>query len=170
MTPFRLRSALTAVTAAAVLTTTLAGCSMLFPNTQADAERDETGAVAEGANSDIFALKVGDCLPGDGIDGDTGDTDVVPCSEPHAEEVYSEFEMTGVSFPGRDAIGEKAEVECGVAFADFVGREFDDSALDYYWLAPTEGSWTNLKDRLVQCIAFDPADDQIVGTLAGADR
>ncbi|KDA06216.1 hypothetical protein DC31_10065 [Microbacterium sp. CH12i] len=143
----------------------------------ADAQRDEsTGEVTEGSNIDIFSLKVGDCMPASDTSGEITDADVVPCSEPHTDEVFFDFELAEGDLPSDEEIQAEVEAQCVPAFTEFVGVDYYDSTLDFWWLTPTEATWTQADDRLVQCVIYepDPADPSasldVTGSLAGAAR
>ncbi|UYO95713.1 septum formation family protein [Microbacterium sp. M28] len=171
MMKLRTRRALALAGSAVALSIALTGCSTITNLISGDAPRDEeTGEVTEESNIDIFSLKVGDCMPGDAMSGaEQSDADVVPCSEPHGYEVYHEFELADGEFPGADAIQAEVEAQCLPAFDSFIGLTFEESALDITWYEPTEDSWTEADDRLVQCLVYDAAGD-VEGTLKGAAR
>ena len=94
---------------------------------------------------------------------------VVPCSDPHDYEVYHEVEMPAGDFPGDEAITTQAEADCTAQFATFIGLPYDQSSLYFSYLTPTQQSWDDAGDRLIQCIVTDQAT-QTTGTLAGAAR
>src|SRR5690606_6771886 len=124
----RTRRALALAGSAVALSVALSGCSALngILGGGSDAPRDEeTNEVTEQANIDIFSLKVGDCKMED-VPGEIKETEVVPCSEPHDEEVFFEFELEGDEFPGGDAIDAEGEAQCLPAFEDYVGIDFQD--------------------------------------------
>lgn len=163
------RSLVLAVAAVAVIT--LSGCSAIGGLLGGgDAQRDEKGNVVEDANIDIFSLQVGDCMPATDSSGEVQHIDVVPCGEPHAQEVYHEFSLPDGDFPDDDALNAAAADECVPAFEEFVGIAFEASVLDAYPITPTAETWEQADDRVVQCVIFDPADDQLEGSLAGAQR
>lgn len=148
----------------------LSGCSALTDVlTPSSEERDDTGTIVEGGDTDVFTLAIGDCLTDDGGD-QVSEVPTVPCDQPHAYEVYAEVTMDAGAFPGDDAVTAKAEEYCTGAFAGFVGMSFDDSALYSSYYTPTEDTWTSLDDRLITCIIYDPANSAITGSLAGAAR
>ncbi|MFB7250882.1 septum formation family protein [Microbacterium sp. NPDC056234] len=171
MMKLRTRRALALAGSAVALSIALSGCSTISNLISGDAPRDEeTNQVTEEAEIDIFSLKVGDCMPADAIsETEQTDASVVPCSEPHGYEVYHEFELADGEFPGADAIQAEVEAQCLPAFDAFVGLPFEESALDITWYEPTESSWTEGDDRLVQCLVYDTAGD-VEGTLKGAAR
>ncbi|PPF44556.1 hypothetical protein C5B85_10505 [Pseudoclavibacter sp. AY1F1] len=128
----------------------------------------ETQEVTESGDLDVFKLAVGDCFD------DAGSTmvseiPVVPCSNPHDYEVYYEVEMPAGDFPGDEAITTQAEADCTAQFATFIGLPYDQSSLYFSYLTPTQQSWDDAGDRLIQCIVTDQAA-QTTGTLAGAAR
>lgn len=171
MMKIRTRRSLAYLGAAAALSLTLTGCSALngiLGGGSGDADRDEdTGQVTESSNIDIFSLKLGDCKM-ESAAGLLSDADVVPCSEPHDEEVYYEITMDDGEFS--DEAVDAATDECiGDAFTSFVGVAFQDSTLDVYPITPTQQTWDELDDRIIQCIISDPAG-QTTGSLAGSAR
>lgn len=168
--PTMRRSGVRALTAIAVASTlALSGCSVLF-GAGADAQRDEEGNVTEDASIDIFALKVGDCMPVSEGEAEISEASVVPCSSAHGEEVFFEFSAKDGDFPGRDAIMSEAETQCTPAFESFVGISYEESMLDWYPITPTEGTWESLNDRVTQCVVYDPNNEELVGSLEGAAR
>lgn len=161
----------TAVAGAAVaLTFTLAGCGVLesLVGVSGDAERDEAGSVQSESDIGIFNLQVGDCKMED-APGEISDTKVVPCAESHDEEVFFEYAVADGDFPGETAITDEADEKCAAEFAEFVGVAWEDSELDYFGIYPTQQTWEQADDRIVQCVIWDPAGP-VTGTLEGAAR
>ncbi len=167
----RTRRALALAGSAVALSIALTGCSALngiLGSGSGDANRDEeSGQVTESANIDIFALKVGDCKM-ESPSGLIQDADVVPCAEPHDEEVYHEITMDDGEY-SEDAINTASEECIGDAYTQFVGVSYDQSTLEVYPITPTKDTWEQLDDRLVQCVIVDPAG-QVEGSLKGAAR
>lgn len=167
----RTRRALALAGSAVALSIALTGCSALngiLGGGSGDANRDEeSGQVTESANIDIFALKVGDCKM-ESPSGLIQDADVVPCAEPHDEEVYHEITMDDGDY-SEDSINTASEECIGDAYTQFVGVSYDQSTLEVYPITPTRDTWEQLDDRLVQCVIVDPAG-QVEGSLKGAAR
>ncbi len=155
------------VAVAAFALTGCAGISSVFGPGEPD--RDETGQITEEQNIDIFAVTVGDCLPSNAMADEMSAVDVVPCSEPHGFEVYHEFNLEDGEYPAEDDLWDAVGEGCIPAFDEFVGIAFEESALEIYPLWPTEASWEELDDRLVQCLVNDPAEETI-GSLRDAAR
>ncbi|WP_181158565.1 septum formation family protein [Leucobacter massiliensis] len=158
-----------ALAAAAALA--LSGCSMLNGLTGGSApERDaESGEVVERNDAaDVFEIKPGDCLLTEEGSFETASVPVVPCDEPHDDEVYHAFELPDGEFPGEAAIQERFAEVCPAEFESFAGIAYADSALEIWPFTPTEGSWA-AGDREVLCVVYDPAA-QTTGSLRGAAR
>lgn len=167
----RTRRALALAGSAVALSVALTGCNALnglLGGGSGDADRDEeTGQVMESSNIDIFSLKVGDCKMASAT-GEIADADVVPCDQPHDEEVYYEFKMEDGEF-SEEAVNTATEECIGDAFTSFVGLGFNESALEVYPITPTETNWNEMNDRVIQCIISDPAGPVSV-SLKGAAR
>lgn len=169
MMKMRTRRALALAGSAIVLSAALSGCSALnnIIGGSNDAPRDEdTNEVVEESNIDIFSLKVGDCKMED-PSGEISDTDVVPCSDPHDEEVYFEFELEGDEFPESTAIDAEGEAKCLPAFEEYVGAAYDVSTLALFWITPTQETWDQLNDRVVQCVLYSNDGAQLTGSMKG---
>jgi hypothetical protein len=170
MMKLRTRRALALAGAAAALSLALTGCSALngiLGGGSGDADRDEDGQVTESANIDIFSLKLGDCML-DSASGTMTDANVVPCTEPHDNEVFHEIKMADGEYSD-DAINTASEECIGDVYTSFVGVGYQESALDVTTITPTKSSWEEYNERVIQCVLFDPAG-QTTGTLAGSAR
>ncbi len=128
----------------------------------------ESQEVTEGGTADVFTLRVGDCFD-DTTDNATEVSEVaaVPCADPHDNEVYHEFTLSGDEWPGQDAIDAEAEAQCTPAFDEFVGIAYAESMYEWFPLTPTEAGWDQLGDRVVQCVIYHPSLAKIEGSLAG---
>lgn len=150
----------------------LSGCSVLnqfLPSSQPVRDA-ETGEVTEEVeNADVFAIRVGDCLNTADLDAtdEISDVPIVPCDQPHDDEVYFAFTLDGETYD-EDAITAEADSTCIAEFETFIGLAHDSSELEFWPMYPTQGSWDG-GDREVLCIAWDPAG-QVTGTLADAAR
>jgi hypothetical protein len=157
------RCALAVLSVAAVVT--VSGCSLLSSGPD-EAKRDESsGQVTESADADVFSIKVGDCLNLEDMQQTTVESlPVVPCTEPHDSEVYAEQTLTGESLP--TDLDVTSDEFCYTEFSTFVGIAYEESALDYQVLTPSDASW-DAGDRAVQCIVVH-LTEQVTGTLQGA--
>lgn len=166
----RTRRALALIGSAAALSLALTGCSALnsiLGSGSGDAQRDEDGNVTESANVGIFSVDVGDCM----LETSSGlleDADLVPCDQPHDQEVYYEITMPDGEFSDEDV--DTASEECiGDAFTSFVGVGYQESVLEVTTITPTKQTWDEMNDRVIQCVIMDPAGPVSV-SLAGAAR
>lgn len=132
-----------------------------------DVERDETGAIVDSGNMDVFQMQVGDCFNdtagwGDEVSSLPG----VPCSEPHDNEAYAVFEMTATTYTDEESMWEIAHNACLARFEAFVGRDYESSSLDIFALYPTAESWAN-NDREVVCAVYDMEANKLTGSVKG---
>lgn len=163
-------AAVGAVLALAVSLVLGVASSALRDDGSADAEGQDPSSI-EGAEMTPFAeLEVGDCLPlvDYGDEDEIYELPVVPCEQPHTDEVYLIFDLADGEFPGDDALARSAWDGCLAEFETFVGTSYEASELDFYTYQPTESSWIRADDRTVQCILFSYED--VTGTLEDARR
>ncbi len=140
-------------------------------------ERDETGALVSEGNIDAFEIRVGDCFnDSEDLVGAISDSeevygvDGVPCTEPHDNEVYALFDVSGNTYPGMEMLEELAYSGCIDRFEPFVGRDYPSSALEVYPLFPTSQSWSRLNDREVVCALFNVDLSRLQGSMKGSGR
>lgn len=171
MTRNRFPARIALIAAAASIGLALSGCSAiegLLPKEQAQRD-DETQEIVEGGQADVFTIAVGDCL-NEVTDAEVSEVPTVPCSEPHDEEVYFDFQLEGDEWPGDEAILTESQTRCAAEFETFVGFPYADSTLDFYPYTPTEAGWNEINDRTVSCVIYEVSGEQITGSLAGAAR
>lgn len=145
---------------AAVVSLTLTGCG---------SQISTIGSVVSG-NDDPFSIEVGDCVNEALLSGEGEETDsipVVPCDEPHDSEVYAAVDVDYAEFPGVEQLQQDGQDFCLAEFEGFIGVPYDESAIYFSSYYPTEGSWNELGDREILCIAFLDGE-QSSGSLAGA--
>ena len=166
-----LTRAIVALAAVAVVIP-LSGCSILRDLAGGQApqpERDETTQeIVEEGDADVFALMVGDCM-NEVSEELVSEVPVVPCDQPHDEEVFFDLTLEGAEYPGDDLIQTQADDACLAQFEPFVGMAYDTSTLGFYAYRPSQESWEQMDDRVVSCVIYDPAG-QVTGTLAGSAR
>lgn len=122
---------------------------------------DEPSRNAEGAfetAGDVRAdrARVGDCFD-DQSDAAVETLPVVPCAEPHDNEIYEVFDLPGDSWPGQEEVERMAAEGCLGPFADYVGTSLAESSLEAFPITPSEQSWAENDDRQVLCVVTDPA-------------
>jgi hypothetical protein len=132
------------------------------------ATRDESGAITEEGELDVFSLTVGDCFSTDATD-EVSDVGGVPCSEPHDSEVFALVNYdadSSAEWPGDDAINTFSDEACTAEFEGFIGLPYAESRYYISYLQPTEESWAN-GDREVVCLVVGEDDEKITGSLRG---
>lgn len=159
----RTHRGLAALAFTATLSVALLGCG----GSDEPARDPDTGQVTEETTIDIVALERGDCIM-DSPSGLREDIDVVPCDEPHDQEVFHEIFMPDGDFSETDI--DAASMECiGEPYTAFIGLEKAESVFEVFPLVPSETSWKEHDDRTIQCVIFDPSGP-VTGSLAGAGR
>lgn len=132
----------------------------------APAERNEAGEIEVAGSVDAFEIQVGDCYD-DRIKSPDEVSDVpgVPCSVPHDNEVFATFDVTSSEWPGEDRITELADEGCMERFEAYVGATYKESVLMITTLVPSEGSWDQMGDREVVCVAYHMELDKLTGSV-----
>lgn len=132
------------------------------------AARDDSGAITEEGNVDVFTLKVGDCFSTEETD-EVSDVGGIPCSEPHDSEVFALINYdadSSAEWPGQEAIDAFSDEGCTAEFEGFIGLPYAESKYYISYLQPTEGSWEN-GDREVVCLVVGEDGEKITGSLKG---
>ena len=115
----------------------------------------------------VDEISVGDCLntPEEDV---FFEIDPIDCTEEHDLEVFalvdlsavsSEFSL-GAAYPGDDPVYETAFDECWDRFESYVGMEYEQSVLYIDAFTPTFEGWTEVDDRVVNCVVFEVNADQ----------
>jgi hypothetical protein len=154
-------------------------CLLLLAGTLAacgdddDVSRGEDGRVEEAGDVSVFELLPGDCMtPPERVSTSVGTVRVVPCDEPHTQEVFALLEFGPLDddaddFPGDDGVEAFAEAACIEPFVEYVEIDYVDSALFITFLLPTVRSWTEEGDREIVCIAQtagEPLEESVEGS------
>lgn len=144
-------------------TTALTGCSLLGAGAAAP-----TPSSSDGSATDVFTVKVGDCVNNGADQGQVTTVPTVSCATPHDSEAYASIIMDAGAFPGAQAVTDKATASCAAQFNTFVGIDYTLSKLEFAYYYPTEQSWAN-GDREILCLIDDPKG-QTTGSLKGSAR
>ena len=100
--------------------------------------------------------------------GEVEQVPVVPCSEPHASELFHSYQIPATTLPTAAEMEAIVGEQCVGNFETFVGLAYEQSTLDVTWMEPKSGSWDD-GDRELLCLVYDPAGD-VTGSLAGVAR
>jgi hypothetical protein len=137
--------------------------------------RGADGRVEEAGDVSVFELLPGDCMtPPEQVATSLGEVRVVPCDEPHTQEVFALLEFGPLEegaddFPGDDGVEAFAQAACLEPFVDYVGIDYVDSALFITYLLPTVRSWTEEGDREIVCIA-QTSGEALTESVEGSAR
>jgi hypothetical protein len=132
------------------------------------AQRNDAGEIMSAGSVDAFEVQVGDCFQdGAFASEDVSEVPGVPCSEPHDNEVYAAYDVQG-EWPGDERIEEMAYRGCYERFEGAIGKRYEESIIDYTVIYPSEGSWHELDDREVICVAYHMEFEQLTGTIIGS--
>jgi Septum formation len=151
---------------------TLSGCSLLG---NIIGSNGDAGTVkGNGDQTDVFTIKVGQCLNDAAASGEVSSVPVVDCTKPHDTEAFKSIELTEDTYPGDTAISDRAETECDNAFESFVGIAVADStSIVDAWYLPTADSWAG-GDREILCLVGSVDADRkpvkTTGSLKGAAK
>ena len=135
-----------------------------------NASRSATGEIDKSGDLSVVDLRVGDCFDDKDPSADQiGDVKAVPCTTEHEFEVFYVGAMGDGSYPTGDAFETYVTQNCDPAFGAYIGKAYDDSDLDIFYLTPTDDSW-RLGDRTVKCAAYHPNNSRLTRPLRGTQQ
>ncbi len=108
------------------------------------------------------------------IDEDTGDitdlTTIVDCRRPHDAEIYKEIVHPATAeepYPGKTELERWSAIKCYETFKDFVGTDYELSALEIGYIPPVQEDWEIGLYRIITCYVYVP-DSQLSGSMQGS--
>jgi hypothetical protein len=135
-----------------------------------NAGRGSSGEITKAGDLTASDLRVGDCFDlKDPSAEEIGDVKAVPCTTEHEYEAFFVGSMPGGDYPTEETFSNWVETNCTPAFASFIGKPYDDSQLDIFWLQPTKETWINA-DRSIQCAVYHPQIKRLTESLKGTAR
>jgi hypothetical protein len=153
----------TAGAAAGLLTIALAtACSA---NSSATGVRDSKNVVVKPGEWSVFDLHPGDCLaPKEDLKaGEIAKIPVVPCADPHRQEVFATVTNKADAFPGTGALDQFASTSCVQELQTKLGVAPSDGYFVSY-LLPSFDSWNKNDDKKVTCVLVFPTEGQVAGS------
>jgi hypothetical protein len=97
-------------------------------------------------STNVFALRPGQCFQNppasQTVLGVTYVT-VVPCSTPHNAQAFVQFNATGSSYPGVDALKRQADTGCHARIRKSVQTSKIKNSMTLHYLYPLQSSWTS---------------------------
>jgi hypothetical protein len=117
----------------------------------------------------IFKLRPGDCVDSPPAANVTLQyLPVVPCSQPHNQEVIATRDLGPGPWPGDAAVKARSNKICTLEFAIYIGTPQSYSRYDLGWYAPPKDAWEGQGgDGSTQCVVSD-SRGKTTGTLRGA--
>ncbi len=111
-------------------------------------------------------ITIGDCfnLPDE---TEFYEVDPIDCTEDHEVEVFALIDLSVLSpqfssvasYPGDDTVYEAAYEACWDEFEPYVGVPYEDSVLWMDAFTPTLEGWSEVDDRVVNCVVFEVNGD-----------
>ncbi len=122
------------------------------------------------------SLTIGECFDSStfsaGVPIDPATITLRLCAGPHQHEVYAVVDYPGnraAPYPGDATITAYANDRCIATFSDYVGTQYQQSALDFSTVQPTAATWS-AGDRQVACVLHDADFVPLTGTMKGTNR
>lgn len=112
----------------------------------------------------LASVAVGNCIAGIPKDASEAVT-VVACGQKHHWEVSAVLAAAGDSYPGEEALRQRAQQECGAALAAYLGVDAAYSPYRAGFLAPNAAHWDNADNRKIACLVGS-AEVSITASLA----
>jgi hypothetical protein len=135
-----------------------------------NAARSSTGEIDKAGDMSATDLRVGDCFDLKDPSEDTiEDVRAVPCTTQHTYELFFRGDMPNGDYPTDDAFDSWTTSNCDPAFATYVGRSYEQSTLEVYYLVPTSDAWAS-GDRSVQCALYPSNDTHPTTSLKGSQQ
>jgi hypothetical protein len=135
--------------------------------------RDEAGVIVDAGEVGAFRMRLADCILAIPPDGEFDSVDAVPCSQPHAAEVYAAFTLLGdedAAWPGATSVNADANDGCYGRFTSFVGLSYEQSTYGFFSITPTQQSWEGLDDREILCLVAPMDQSLSTGSAEGTAK
>ena len=127
--------------------------------------RDEAGRVVAAGPWSVFDLRPGDCIAADdSISGDVDELPLIPCDEPHTQEVFAIVGHPDDAYPGAGAVATFADRACLTALDADLDLSIDDG-IAFSYLLPTFEGWNKNGDRNVVCVLVFPEETGMIGSF-----
>ena len=134
------------------------------------AGRSASGEISKAGDLMARDLRVGDCFDLKEPEAEElEDVTARPCAQEHQYELFFTGSLPEGAYPPESVFEDYFDDNCGPAFATYVGKAYELSELDAFWLIPTAEAWV-AGDRSVQCSVHDPVVDRLTTTLRGSNR
>lgn len=142
--------------------------ALVYLNFFAGPSRDSSGRLTEAGTMAVTDLRAGDCFNA-GETTEISDVEAMPCTLPHAYEVYHVATHETATFPTDAELDTIFGQVCIEPFATYVGTAYKSSEIYANFITPSEDSFAG-GDRGYICVLFDLANDALTTSLRGAAR
>jgi hypothetical protein len=135
-----------------------------------NAGRSSSGDINKAGDLNATDLRVGDCFDLKDPSVDTIEAvRAVPCTTEHTYELFFRGTMSEGDYPTDDAFDSWMAANCVPAFESYVGRSYDQSNLEVYYMVPTDGGWRS-GDRSIQCALYPQNNAHPTTSLKGSQQ
>jgi hypothetical protein len=114
----------------------------------------------------VFTLRTGQCADtaGNGVSR----AHAVPCSQPHAAEIYATYRLAGPGWPGQAAVSQRARQGCQARLAGYLDPTVLGASLTASYAYPDQVSWA-AGARTVVC-EIRGASGLLTGSVRGLGK
>jgi len=127
--------------------------------------RDASGDVVAAGPWSVFDLRPGDCIgTDDSFSGDVDEVPLLPCDEPHTQEVFAVVRHPDDAYPGAGGVATFADRACLTALEAELSLTIDDG-IAFSYLLPTFEGWNKNGDRSIVCVLVFPEDAGMIGSF-----
>ncbi len=130
--------------------------------------RSESGEVISEGTWSVFDLRPGDCIDAADAEGDIDEVLLVPCAEPHTQEVFALVDNPDSSYPGAAELALWADASCLADLQSEFGLTLADGLFVSY-LLPSFDGWNKDDDRTVVCVLVFPDRGSVTGSYVAGD-
>ena len=129
--------------------------------------RAESGEVVAPGTWSVFDLRAGDCIDAGDVEGDISDVGLVPCDQPHTQEVFATVDNPETVYPGASELALWADGACLAELRSALGLTLADGVFISY-LLPSFDGWNKNDDRTAVCVLVFPDRGSVIGSyIAG---
>lgn len=133
-----------------------------------EAQRNDEGVITDSGKVEATKFQVGDCFLEIATE-EFADAEGVPCSAPHAFEVFAEAKIPLEMTPESSQFATFAEDFCTENAYTYVDPSFDFMNITYDIIVPTDESFLK-GDRTFQCIFLSTDGSNLVETFKDSSR
>lgn len=128
-----------------------------------DEIRAESGEIVAPGSWSVFDLRVGDCIDAGDVSGDISDVGLVPCDQPHTQEVFATVDNPETVYPGASELALWADGACLSKLRSSLGLTLADGIFISY-LLPSFDGWNKKDDRTAVCVLVFPDRGSVIGS------